>query len=97
MVKLALVLALVFASAAACSAAKSCSGPADCSYNGHCEDDACTCFPQFQGADCDVFAFQPLDIAKGVGYKRIAESGERTSSWGGTVVYSNEDEVRDGV
>ena len=72
-------LALAIVASTSPARAETCSGPSDCSYNGRCDDttNACACFPQFQGTECDVFAFQPLDVEKGVGYKRISDSGVR--------------------
>ena len=92
-------LAVVFASVTLLTtfaASEACSGPADCSYNGRCNlnNHECKCFPQFEGDSCDIFAFEPLDIAKGVGFKQVSSDRIRSSSWGGTVIYSEEDKVQ---
>eukprot|EP00937_MAST-01D_sp_MAST-1D-sp2_P005331 g5331.t1 len=67
--------------------ALACDGPAGCSYNGACENGACTCYAQFQGDKCDKFKFQ--DYA-GEGLRTIDENGMQVSSWGGSVLLADD-------
>jgi hypothetical protein len=60
-----------------------------CAHNGACVSGVCKCVPQFKGAQCDVFNFAPLNLAKGTGLRSVVK-GEQISSWGGSVLLADD-------
>lgn len=85
----------------AAAAAANCLTDADCAYNGHCQllkggapnapsltspTGHCLCNPEWQGVNCERLTVLPA--AKDAGYRSPhGATEERTSSWGGSVLY----------
>ena len=68
-------------------AAGGCETEADCSYFGRCVAGRCVCRHQYNGTNCDAFAFAPVDPTRGSGLRTVdATTGQQTSSWGGSVL-----------
>ena len=65
-----------------------CLSDSHCSRNGACAADTglCACAAGWTGSHCSALALQPVDPAQGM--DRLAA---RTSSWGGSVVFAEED------
>ena len=62
----------------------SCSNEFDCSLGGQCINSTCVCNPEWKGEDCGILNLMPT-----TNYKAFYRATE--SSWGGSVVYSNND------
>ena len=54
----------------------------DCSLNGECSNNKCSCDKQWKGSKCNILDFEPYNISKGYHNKSYA-------SWGGNVIYHN--------
>ena len=64
-----------------------CQTEADCSYFGRCVAGRCVCRRQYNGTQCEAFAFAPVDPTHGSGLRTVnATTGQQTSSWGGSVL-----------
>jgi hypothetical protein len=62
-----------------------CLGAADCSFNGKCSKGFCACYPQWMGRHCGQLNLVPTARDAGL-QTREPSTGERASSWGGSVV-----------
>lgn len=65
-----------------------CATDLDCGLNGNCVAGACACRPAWTGARCQTLALLPASL--NAGYRGITADGKVLSSWGGSVLYSNE-------
>ena len=70
--------------AAAAAGPAPCTDDAGCSYNGRCHAGRCTCAAAWQGARCEVLAFEPA--VRGAGLHTVEADGRNSSSWGGSVL-----------
>eukprot|EP01084_Bolivina_argentea_P221540 375188_1 len=59
----------------------------DCSFNGDCVNNICTCYPQWMGPFCAVLNLKPTNKTYGYQY---TINGQRVSSWGGAVVMDDD-------
>ena len=64
-----------------------CKNRAECAYNGHCVDGICRCYSQYTGQHCDRYNFLKYN---GEGLRTLREDGQQISSWGGSVLLSED-------
>ena len=66
-----------------------CRDALDCGLNGACRAGACVCRPAWTGRRCQSLALQPALLE--AGYHHVTADGKNISSWGGSVLWSDED------
>jgi hypothetical protein len=78
------------AAALACGAG-GCSTALDCGLNGVCKSEVCECRPAWKGEHCQTLSLLPASLD--AGYRHKSASGQSISSWGGAVLWSDEDNL----
>lgn len=79
----------VFVAAALVARVSSCSSNLECSLNGVCTNGACKCDTAWRGESCSTLNL--LRPEKMSGLRTVEADGRNTSSWGGSVIFSEHD------
>ena len=67
-----------------------CTTALGCGLNGVCSAGTCHCRSAWTGDHCQTLALEPASLT--AGYHHVNADGTKASSWGGSVLWSNEDE-----
>lgn len=98
----AVVLAVIAAAASVCVVTvdaesvtrhSGCKSDADCSLNGVCTSGQCACDPAWTGDSCATLNLLPTNKTSGYVNINVGSPPQNTSSWGGTVLYDEKDDV----
>jgi hypothetical protein len=68
-----------------------CASALDCSLNGACHGGVCQCHAAWTGDRCQTLALEPASLT--AGYRHVFADGTNASSWGGSVLWSEEDKL----